>query len=154
MTCQRAALGPPHAVRLARQEADKYAPRRPREQALAYVYRAWTTQADLSERLAATRHLRDQLAAVVAIRAGSDPQLARLDMAADDARRVAEHARTRADQVETSTKADTGRLADAIRRRWENDYPPASAAAQRIRQGNGSFGRQRGNLGQAHAPPP
>ena len=147
----RADLGPAHAARLAAGEADKYAPHRPLEQALAEVYRAWTTQADLSERLAATRHLRDQLAAVVSIRAGSDPQLARLDNAADDAWRVAEHARSRADQVQTSIKADAGRIADALRRRWDNDYPPASAAAQRIRGGNGRFGRHRGDLRQARA---
>ena len=147
----RADLGPAHAARLAAGEADKYAPQRPLEQALADVYRSWTAEADLSERLAATRHLRDQLAAVVSIRAGSDPQLARLDNAADHARRAADHARTRADQVQTSIKADAGRIADALRRRWDTDYPSASAAAQRIRGGNGRFGRGRGDLRQARA---
>jgi exodeoxyribonuclease V alpha subunit len=147
----RADLGPAHAARLAAGEADKYAPHRPLEQALAEVYRAWTTQADLSERLAATQSLRDQLAQVVSIRAGSDPQPARLDNAADDAWAVADHARTQADQVQTSIKADAGRIADALRRRWDNDYRSASAAAQRIRGGNGRFGRGRGDLRQARA---
>jgi len=147
----RADLGPAHAARLAAGEADKYAPQRPLEQALADVYRSWTTEADLSERLAATHHLRDQLAAVVSIRAGSDPQLARLDMAADHAWAAADHARTRADQVQTSMKADAVRLADALRGRWDNDYPAASRAADTIRHGNGRFGRHRADLRQARA---
>ena len=147
----RADLGPAHAARLAAEEADKYAPQRPLEQALADVYRSWTTEADLSERLAATHHLRDQLAAVVSIRAGSDPQLARLDMAADHAWAAADHARTRADQVQTSIKADAVRLADALRGRWDNDYPAASRAAETIRHGNGRFARHRADLRQARA---
>jgi exodeoxyribonuclease V alpha subunit len=147
----RADLGPAHAARLAAGEADKYAPHRPLEQALAELYRSWTTQADLSERLAATRHLRDQLAAVVSIRAGSDPQLAQLEKAADRAWRVADQARTRADHVQASIKADAGRIADALRGRWDTDYPAASAAAERIRGGSGRFGRGRGEVRQARA---
>ena len=147
----RADLGPAHAARLAAEEADKYAPQRPLEQALADVYRSWTTEADLSERLAATQSLRDQLAQVASIRAGSDPQLARLENAADRAWAAADHARTRADQVQTSIKADAGRTADALRGRWDNDYPAASAAAETIRGGNGRFGRHRGDVRQARA---
>jgi len=147
----RADLGPAHAARLAAGEADKYAPQRPLEQALADVYRSWTTEADLSERLAATHHLRDQLAQVVAIRAGSEPQLARLDQAADEAWVAADRASTRADQVPTSIKADAGRTAEARRGRWDNDYPAASAAAETIRRGSGRFGRHRGDLRQARA---
>jgi len=147
----RADLGPAHAARLAAQEADKYAPQRPLEQSLADVHRSWTTEADLSERLAATQSLRDQLAQVASIRAGADPQLARLDTAAERAWRDAEHARTRADQVQTSIKADAGRTADALRGRWDNDYPAASAAAETIRRGNGRFGRVRGDVRQARA---
>ena len=147
----RADLGPAHAARLAADEAHKYAPQRPQEQVLAEVYRAWTTQADLSERLAATQVLRDQLAQVVAIRAGSDPQLARLDKAAENAWAAADHARTRADQAAASIKADTGRITETLRGRWDNDYPAASAAAQRIRGGSRRFGRHRGDLRQARA---
>jgi exodeoxyribonuclease V alpha subunit len=147
----RADLGPAHAARLAAGEAEKCAPQRPQGQALADVYRAWTTEADLSERLAATRHLRDQLAQVVSIRAGSDPQLARLDKAAQDAGAAATHARTRADQVQTSIKADAGRIGEALRGRWDNDYPAASAAAETIRHGTRRFGRHRGDLRQARA---
>jgi exodeoxyribonuclease V alpha subunit len=147
----RADLGPAHAARLAAGEADKYAPQRPQAQALADVYRAWTTEADLSERLAATHHLRDQLAQVVSIRAGSDPQLARLDKAADHAWAAADHAHTRADQVQASIKADAGRIGDALRGRWDNDYPAASAAAETIRHGSRRFGRHRGDLRQARA---
>jgi hypothetical protein len=147
----RADLGPAHAARLAAGEADKYAPQRPQAQALADLYRAWTNQADLSERLAATHHLRDQLAQVVSIRAGSDPQLARLDKAAENAWAAADHARTRADQAATSIKVDAGRIAAALRGRWDNDYPAASAAAERIRGGSGRFGRHRGDVRQARA---
>ncbi|MBC7558351.1 MAG: hypothetical protein H7270_03160 [Dermatophilaceae bacterium] len=145
----RADLGPAHAARLAAGEAHNYAPQRPQEQVLAEVYRAWTTEADLSERLAATQVLRDQLAQVVAIRAGSDPQLARLDTAAENAWAAADHARTRADQAAASIKADAGRIGGALRGRWDNDYPAASAAAQRIRGGSGRFGRHRGDVRQA-----
>jgi exodeoxyribonuclease V alpha subunit len=147
----RADLGPAHAARLAAEQADKYAPQRPQAQALADVYRAWTTEADLSERLGATQHLRDQLAQVVSIRAGSDPQLARLDKAAENAWAAADHARTRADQAAASIKADAGRIAQTLRGRWDNDYPGASAAAERIRGGSGRFGRQRGDVRQARA---
>jgi exodeoxyribonuclease V alpha subunit len=147
----RADLGPAHAARLAAEQADKYAPQRPQAQALADVYRAWTTEADLSERLAATQHLRDQLAEVVSIRAGSDPQLARLDKAAENAWAAADHARTQADQAAASIKADADRIAQTLRGRWDNDYPAASAAAERIRAGSGRFGRARGDLRQARA---
>jgi conjugative relaxase-like TrwC/TraI family protein len=147
----RADLGPAHAARLAAGEADKYAPQRPQAQVLAEVYRAWTTEADLSERLAATDHLRDQLAQVVSIRAGSDTQLARLDKAAENAWAVADHARTRADQAAASIKADGGRIAEVLRGRWDNDYPAASAAAETIRGGSGRFGRHRGDVRQARA---
>ena len=147
----RADLGPAHAARLAAEQAHKYAPQRPQAQVLAEVYRAWTTEADLSARLAATDHLRDQLTQVVSIRAGSDPQLARLDKAAEQAWAAADHARTRADQAAASIKADAGRIAEALRGRWDNDYPAASAAAERIRGGNGRFGRHRGDLRQARA---
>ncbi len=147
----RADLGPAHAARLAAGEADKYAPQRPQAQVLAEVYRAWTTEADLSERLAATHHLRDQLAEVVSIRAGSDPQLARLDKAAENAWAAADHARTRADQAATSIKTGAGRIAEALRGRWDNDYPAASAAAERIRGGSGRFGRHRGDARRARA---
>ncbi|NMM23921.1 MAG: hypothetical protein HHJ11_10550, partial [Phycicoccus sp.] len=140
-----------HAARLAASEADKYAPQRPLAQVLAEVYGAWTTQADLSERLAATQLVRDQLAQVVAIRAGSDPQLARLDEAAENAWAAADHARTRADQAAASIKADAGRIGEAIRVGWDNDYPAASAAAQRIRGGSRRFGRARGEVRQARA---
>ena len=147
----RADLGPAHAARLAAEQADKYAPQRPQAQALAEVYRAWTTEADLSERLAATRHLRDQLAQVVSIRAGSDPQLARLDKAAENAWAAADHARNRADQVKASIKTGAGRIVESLRGRWDNDYPAASAAAERIRHGSGRFGRHRGDVRQARA---
>jgi hypothetical protein len=147
----RADLGPAHAARLAAGEADKYAPQRPQGQVLAEVYRAWTTEVDLSERLAATQHLGDQLAQVVSIRAGSEPQLARLDKAAENAWAAADHAHTRAHQAATSIKADAGRIADALRGRWDNDYPAASAAAERIRGGIGRFGRARGDVRQARA---
>ena len=147
----RADLGPAHAARLAAEQADKYAPQRPQAQALADVYRAWTTEADLSERLAATHHLRDQLAQVVAIRAGSDPQLARLDKAVENAWAAADRACTRADQVQDSIKADAGRIAEALLGRWDNDYPTASAAAQTIRGGSRRFGRHRGDVRQARA---
>jgi thymidine kinase len=147
----RADLGPAHAARLAAGEADKYAPQRPQAQALADLYRAWTTEADLSQRLAATQHLRDQLAQVVAIRAGSDPRLARLDKAAESAWAAADHARTRADQAATSIKVDAGRIAAALRGRWDNDHAAASAAAERIRGGSGRFGRHRGDVRQARA---
>jgi exodeoxyribonuclease V alpha subunit len=147
----RADLGPAHAARLAAGEADKYAPQRPLEQALADVYRSWTTEADLSERLAATHHLRDKLAQVVSIRAGSDPQLARVDKAADHAWAAADHAHTRADQVQASINADAGRIGEALRGRWDNDYPAASAAAETIRGGSRRFGRHRGDVRQARA---
>jgi exodeoxyribonuclease V alpha subunit len=147
----RADLGPAHAARLAAEQADKYAPQRPQAQVLADVYRAWTTEADLSERLAATQHLRDQLAQVVSIRAGSDPQLARLDKAAENAWAAADHARIRADQAAASIKADAVRIAQTLRGRWDNDYPGASAAAERIRGGRGRFGRARGDVRQARA---
>ena len=147
----RADLGPAHAARLAAAEAGKYAPQRPQAQALADLYRAWTSEADLSERLAATRHLRDKLAQVVAIRAGSDPQLALLDKAADHAWAAADHAHTRADQAAASIKADAGPIAEALRGRWDNDYPAASAAAERIRGGSRRFGRHRGDVRQARA---
>ncbi|MBE3076173.1 MAG: hypothetical protein IMZ75_14735 [Actinobacteria bacterium] len=113
--------------------------------------RAWTTEADLSERLAATDHLRDQLAQVVSIRAGSDPQLAQLEKAAHEAWAAADHAHTRADQAAASIKADAGRIGEALRGRWDNDYPAASAAAERIRGGSGRFGRARGDVRQARA---
>jgi exodeoxyribonuclease V alpha subunit len=147
----RADLGPAHAARLAAGEADNYAPQRPQGQVLADVYRAWTTEADLSQRLAATEHLRDQLAQVVAIRAGSDPQLARLNQAAENAGAAADHARTRADQAAASIKADAGRIAGALRGRWDNDYPAASAAAETIRRGSRRFGRHHGDVRQARA---
>ena len=57
---------------------------------------------------------------------------------------VADQARTRADQVQTSIKADAGLIADALRGRWDNDYRSASAAAPRNRGGNGGFGRGAG----------
>jgi exodeoxyribonuclease V alpha subunit len=147
----RADLGPAHAARLAAGEADKYAPQRPQVQVLAEVYRAWTNQADLSERVAATQHLRDQLAQVVLIRAGSDPQLARLDTAAENAWAAADRAHIRAEQAAASIKADAGRTADALRGRWDSDYPAASAAAQTIRHGSRRFGRHRGDVQQARA---
>ena len=147
----RADRGPAHAARLAAAEADKYAPQRPQAQVLAEVYGAWTIEADLSERLAATQVLRDQLAQVVSIRAGADPQLAQLDQAAENAWAAADHARTRADQVQASIKADAGRTAEALRGRWDNDYPAASAAAETIRGGSGRFGRHRGDVRQARA---
>lgn len=140
-----------HAARLAAEEADNYAPQRPHAQVLAEVYRAWTTEADLTELLAATRRLRDQLAQVVAIGAGSDAQLARLDQAADQAWEVAGRARTRADQSADGIEADAGRTAQALRGRWDDDYPAASAAAERICGGIGRFGRHRGDVRQARA---
>ena len=147
----RADLGPAHAARLAAGEANKHAPQRPQGQALAEMYQAWTTEADLSERLAATQHLRDQLAQVVSIRAASDPQLARLNQAAQNARAAADHTRTRADQAAASITADAARIAQTLRGRWDNDYPTASAAAQKIRGGSRRFGRHRDDVRQARA---
>ncbi|MEO7061988.1 MAG: MobF family relaxase [Lapillicoccus sp.] len=150
-TRDRTDLGPAHAARLAAREANEYAPQRPEAAALADLHRSWTAEADLSERLAASRHLREQLVEVVAIRAGADPQLARLDQAAQSAWVAAEDARTRADRSHTSITTDARRIGEALRGRWDTDYPAASAAADRIRAGRGRFRRHRAGLRQARA---
>jgi len=142
----RADLGPAHAARLAAQEAGTYAPHRPLERALADLRQAWTREADLTDQLALNEHLRDQLAPIVAIRAEADSELTQLAHTETQPWRAADQAHDRLDRAEAILSTDAARLADALRRRWDAGYLPASHAAEIIRNGRGRLGGRRAQL--------
>jgi exodeoxyribonuclease V alpha subunit len=81
----RADLGPAQAARLAASEAATYATGRPLEAVLIDLRRAWTLQVDLTGHIAEATSMRDELARIVPLRAESDPQIAHLRSAEQQA---------------------------------------------------------------------
>jgi thymidine kinase len=147
----RADLGPAHAARLAASEAATYATGRPLEAVLIDLRRAWTLQADLTGHLAEARSMRDELARIVPLRAESDPQIAHLRSAEQQARVDSNDAHARLRKTETAITTQTSDLARDLLDGWDRAYPHASRAAETIRAGTGRFRRGRAEANAARA---
>jgi len=137
----RADLGPAHAARLATAEAATYATGRPLEAVLIDLRAAWTLRADLAGHIAEATSIRDELARIVPLRAESDPQIAHLRSAEDQAWADSGDARARLRQTETAITTATSNLARDLMNAWDRAYPETARAAETIRAGTGRFGR-------------
>jgi exodeoxyribonuclease V alpha subunit len=142
----RADLGPAHAARLAAVEAATYATGRPLEAALIDLRAAWTLQADLTAHIAQARSIRDELALIVPLRAASDPQIAHLRAAEQQAWVDSDQARARLRGTEAAITTATSDLARVLKDGWDRAYPSAARAAETIRAGTGRFGRGRAQV--------
>ena len=145
----RADLGPAHAARLAAREAAPYATHRPLGAALSDLRDAWTQEHTLAQHLIAARGERDQLTAVVPLRAQHDAQVADRRATYEQARGHATQAAEHADQLAAVVGADTSQLAGRLRQEWDSGRPGARAAAQTIAAGTGRFGQHRGAVRRA-----
>ncbi|NMM23088.1 MAG: AAA family ATPase, partial [Phycicoccus sp.] len=148
----RADLGPAHAARLAASEAATYATYatgRPLKAVLIDLRRAWTLQADLTGHIAQATSTRDELARIVPLRAETDPQIAQLRGAEQQAWVDSEDARGRLRQTEAAITTQTSDLARDLNDRWDRAYPSAARAAETIRAGTGHFGRGRAQVNAA-----
>ena len=147
----RADLGPAHAARIAASEAATYATGRPLEAVLIDLRAAWTLQADLTGHIAEATSIRDELAQIVPLRAESDPQIAHLRSAEQQAWADSDDARARLRQTEAAITTGTSDLARDLLDRWDRAYPDAARAAETIRAGTGRFGRGRAEVNAARA---
>ena len=145
----RADLGPAHAAALAASEAATYATGRLLEAVLADLRAAWTLQADLTAHLAQVSSTRDELARIVPLRAESDPQIAQLRSAEQQASVDSEDARDRLRGTESAITTATSDLARDLNDRWDRAYPSAARAVETIRAGTGHFGRGRSEVNAA-----
>ena len=145
----RADLGPAHAAHLAAAEAATYATGRPAEAVLIDLRKAWTLRADLTEHVAEATSVRDELALIVPLRAQSDPQIAQLRGAEQQAWADSDQARDRLRGTEAAISTATADLAADLNERWDRSYPNAARAAERIRAGTGRFGRGRAQVNTA-----
>src|SRR5665647_3580948 len=138
-----------HAARLAALEAATYATGRPLEAVLIDLRAACTLQADLTGHIAEATSIRDELARIVPLRAQSDPQIAQLRSAEQQAWGDSEDARNRLRQTEAAITTATRDLARDLNDGWERAYPNAARAAETIRVGTGRFGRGRAEVNAA-----
>jgi hypothetical protein len=145
----RADLGPAHAARLAASEAATYATGRPLEAVLDDLRTAWTLQADLTGHIAEATSTRDELAQIVPLRAESDPQIAHLRSAEQQARVDSNDAHTRLRKTETAITTQASDQARDLLDGWDRAYPHASRAAETISAGTGRFGRRRAEVNAA-----
>jgi hypothetical protein len=118
---------------------------------LADLRRAWSAEADLSERLSTIELWRDQLAAIVPLRAEVDRDLAHHQTAAERAREAAVHAQARLDHVDAAVTADADRLTAALQQAWRSGLPDASRAAQTVHAGAGPLGVRRTRVRRSRA---
>ncbi|HEU4568563.1 MAG TPA: hypothetical protein VFR99_11055, partial [Marmoricola sp.] len=150
-TRDRADLGPAHAAALAAEEASRYATHRPLDRVLVDLYAAWSTEQDLADQLTTAQRQRDQLAAIVPLRAERDH---RLEQHSQDLREAREHAavtQDTADRSQAVATADAARIAADLQQRWAQDYPAVRAAAQTIADGAGPLGLHRGAVRRARS---
>ncbi|MHB8186671.1 MAG: AAA family ATPase, partial [Dermatophilaceae bacterium] len=145
----RADLGPAHAARLAALEAATYATGRPLEAVLIDLRTAWTLQADLTGHIAEATSIRDELARIVPLRAETDPQIAQLCSAEQQARVDSDDARARLRQTGAAITTQTSDLARDLNDGWDRAYPNTARAAETIRVGTGRFGRGRAEVNAA-----
>jgi len=145
----RADLGPAHAARLAASQAATYATGRPLEAVLDDLRTTWTLQADLTGHLAQATSMRDELAQIVPLRAETDPQIAHLRSAEQQARADSNDAHARLRKTETAITTQTTARARDLKDGWDRAYPHASRAAETIRAGTGRFGRRRAEVNAA-----
>jgi exodeoxyribonuclease V alpha subunit len=145
----RADLGPAHAACLAAVEAATYATGRPLEQVLDDLRTSWTLQADLTGHIAQAASMRDELARIVPLRAETDPKIAHLRSAEQQAWADSDDARARLRQTEAAITTATRDQARDLLDRWDRAYPHASAVAETIRAGTGRFGRGRAEVNAA-----
>ena len=110
---------------------------------------AWTLQADLTGHIAEATSTRDELASIVPLRAESDPQIAQLRGAEQQARGDSDDARDRLRGTESAITSATSDLARDLNDRWDRAYPSAARAAETIRAGTGHFGRGRADVNAA-----
>jgi exodeoxyribonuclease V alpha subunit len=138
----RADLGPAHAAWLATREAERYARLRPLDQVLTELHRAWTTEEDSLEALAALERRRDLLADIVSLTRDRDATVPALNQAYVDALLTAERAATRAETLEATVAAHAAQLTDAIQGRWNEQRDAARNAAQIVHVGPGRLGQR------------
>jgi exodeoxyribonuclease V alpha subunit len=147
----RADLGPAHAAKVAAEDVDRYGTHRPLDRVLADLRKAWSTEADLSNRLSTIEPWRDQLAAIVPLRDEVDRDLTHHQQAAERAADAAEHAQARLDQVDAAVTADADRLTAALQQAWLTGIADASKAAQTVHAGTGPLGMHRIRVRRARA---
>jgi exodeoxyribonuclease V alpha subunit len=145
----RADLGPAHAARLVALEAATYATGRPLEAVLVDLRQVWTLQADLTGHIAELTSIRDELARIVPLRAQTDPQIAHLRSAEQQAWVDSDDARDRLRGTEAAITTATSDLARDLLDGWDRAYPNTARAAESIRVGTGRFGRGRAEVNAA-----
>jgi hypothetical protein len=134
----RADLGPAHAADLAAAEAERYAPHRPLQEALAELHHTWTLEQDCLDQLVSDRHRRDQLRHIIAVTAERDAVMPPLEAAHHAARLRADQAAERFAQVAAAVDAHACHIADHLHRTWDSQRPAARAAAHTVRAGPGA----------------
>jgi exodeoxyribonuclease V alpha subunit len=137
----RADLGPAHAADLAAAEAERYAPHRPLQEALAELHHTWTLEQDCLDQLVSDRHRRDQLRHIIAVTAERDAVMPPLEAAHHAARLRADQAAERFAQVAAAVDAHACHIADHLHRTWDSQRPAARAAAHTVLAGPGRLGQ-------------
>jgi len=147
----RADLGPAHAAEQAAEEMERYAPQRPTHVVLDRLRQAWTRQADLTEDAQdLTRH-RDDIEAVLTIRAQHEPHARELL----HAERAAAHRHSAAAEalkaLEAKVASEQRDLTSDLLDHWHREHVNAYQAAAVLRAGSGRLGQHRRQVRDARA---
>ena len=146
----RADLGPGHAAEAALVEAARYAEHRPLSQALRELRHAWTRQERLLDVLAVLERRHERFVADAARYQQHQRVMPALEQ---DCARTADHARQAGqvlNEVTGHVERDTGRIADALRARWNTQRPAARQAAHTISDGAGLLHHRHRRVDAAH----
>jgi hypothetical protein len=145
----RADLGPAVAAQRAAIEADRYAPQRPLDVALADLRAAWTIEADTRRHHARATAERDLLREYLTVRAEHDATIGPLDAVRRHARDVAAQARQHAEHTAQLVDTTATEYAGVLTQRWAQQRPAARDAARTVLAGPGRLGLHRRAVTQA-----
>ncbi|MGH8860940.1 MAG: TrwC relaxase, partial [Jatrophihabitantaceae bacterium] len=138
----RTDLGPGHAARAAAREAACYARHRPLEIALHELHAAWTAEASADSDLTDLQRRRVLLADVVALTREHDRIVPPLKAAYQRALLAAVDLSGPAAGAEARVSAQAARIADGLRREWEQERPAAARAGYVVLDGIGRLGQR------------
>lgn len=147
----RADLGPGHAAEQAAEEMERYTPQRPARVVLDQLHQAWTRQADLTGQAKDLARHRDDIEAVMSIRAAHEPRARELHEAARAAWEHESAAVGALRALEATIATQQRDLTTELLDHWHREHVEAYQAAAVLRAGSGRLGQHRRQVREARA---